>query len=175
MPATSRFGFLKPSEIEEKATALLKKFELFSVPVNPVTLAERMGVSVFDAAFGQDAISGMLRKDGGRFQILVNEHHPPLRKRYTVAHEIAHLCLHSDEIESFVDPEINLFRSKTETDQPEDRAIETQANMFAAALLTPDVFVREAAKETTDIGKLAAKFRVSRHAMGIRLNNLDVE
>jgi Zn-dependent peptidase ImmA (M78 family) len=165
---------MSAAQIEDRAAALLKQHELYAVPINPVTLAQRIGLSVFDAEFGEDSISGVLRKEDGRFQILVNEHHSPLRKRYTVAHEIAHFCLHSKEIESFVDPELNLFRSKSESSQSEDRSMETQANMFAAALLMPEPFIREAIRETTNLDQLATRFRVSRHAMGIRLNNLDL-
>jgi Zn-dependent peptidase ImmA (M78 family) len=53
-------------------------------------------------------------------------------------------------------------------------AIETQANIFAAALLMPADLVRHEFGVLPIINKLAQKFNVSREAMGHRLANLSL-
>ncbi|HUY90697.1 MAG TPA: ImmA/IrrE family metallo-endopeptidase [Pirellulales bacterium] len=175
MLSTTQPPYLRSSEIEDRARLLLQQHGLFCTPINPVAVASVLGIEVFNASFDGDSISGMLRKSEGRYEILVNHSHPPARKRYTIAHELGHYVLHRDQVESFVDPELNLFRSKPPDQKtPAERVREIQANMFAAALLMPEELVRQQLQATNDLPRLASVFQVSHSAMGNRLNNLDL-
>lgn len=105
-------------------------------------------------------------------RIVVRSHEPVTRQRFTIAHEIGHIKLHS-----FQDEVGCTGRGAYEGD------VETEANRFAAALLMPAGYVfLELAEELGSLGKevdrgtlrsvtrtLAGKFQVSRTAMGLFL------
>jgi Zn-dependent peptidase ImmA (M78 family) len=75
-----------------------------------------------------------------------------------------------------VDTEADLFRNdwgKEDTFEQEARRREVQANQFAAALLMPARMVEEIYQEVTkDIAEIARIFKVSKEAMGYRLDQL---
>lgn len=74
---------------------------------------------------------GLLRHSGGRWQIVVNQAMPPVRRRFTVAHELGHYL-----VESRLD-----FRPTTSR---EYWMLEDECQAFAAALLAPDTAVGRA-------------------------------
>ena len=174
--------FIPESEIADRANAVLEKYGLIDQfsrgsAVNPVTIATGEGIDVFALDFptADDSVCGILRKEDGKFRIYVNQDHHGNRIRYTIAHELGHYFLHRDSFDAFVDPEINMFRTTRDDDEPADqlrRQMEIQANMFAAALLMPAAFVRDQYKGNKDISALAKRFGVSREAMGHRIANL---
>src|SRR5947209_7723713 len=129
--------YLSREQIEAKATEVLRTHGLESIPVDPVVLANKLGMVVRNAKFSDDTIAGMIAKRGDQVTLLVNSDDPPARKRFTIAHECGHHFLHLLEDGEFVDGEANLFRGFWQDQQnvsPEKRR-EIQANMFAAALL----------------------------------------
>ena len=86
------------------------------------------------------------------------------RKRFTVAHEIAHYILHRDLVGSeLVDD--SLFRSGLTTRE------EAQANGLAADILMPRHLLEKIAPPPFDKSPefLAERFQVSEQAMRIRL------
>ena len=163
-------------EIEDSAANQLKRLDLYSIPVNPVTVAKRLNIEVFTGFL--ESISGILTIDpddpgSESFQITVNKNDSPWMKRYALAHEIGHYCLHRDISHTFIDPEINLYRSNESAASEQGRlAIEAQANMFAAALLMPEEHLIRDAKSKMSLNELADKYHVSKAAMGYRLVTL---
>lgn len=179
MPTTipDSVPYLSRAEIERRAKEVLRQHGLESVPVDPVVLANKLGIAVHNAKFSDDNIVGMIAKRGDRTTLLVNANDPPFRKRYTIAHELAHHFLHLLEDGEFVDGEVNLFRQPQEDYEkvsPERRR-EIQANMFAAALLMPEASVREKWKQGPSLEAMARKFNVSEAAMGFRIDQLGLE
>ena len=177
MPSTAdaaRSVRLSRTEIERKAKEVLKSHSLQTVPVDPVVLANRLGILVNNAKFSDDHLVGMIAKRGGATTLLVNADDPPFRKRFTIAHELGHHFLHLIEDGEFVDGDADLFRQPPESGEElsEERWREIQANMFAAALLMPEDEVREAWLRLRSIGAMARLFNVSEQAMGIRLDQL---
>lgn len=156
-------------DIESAAHAILSKFGVERAPVDPIDLATKSGIKVFDAEFEDDSISGMLRQEADGYTIYVNEKHPKSRRRFTVAHELGHFELHK-EYGEFVDSEINMFR--TDESSTGANRLEIQANKFAAALLMPEHLLVNARQVTEDIDSLARLFGVSRAAMGFRIANM---
>ncbi len=74
-----------------------------SAPVSVMDICRDLGLRVYRVQHWPDHLSGMIRRDsarGGRsgFAIFVNADHPPVRQRFTVAHEVAHLVLHRELI-----------------------------------------------------------------------------
>lgn len=139
-----------------------------SLPVNVEALAEELGAKVWESDFWIDGISGMIRKDaeyGGTqgYAIVVNKRHPEERKRFTVAHEIAHLILHRDQIGDGISDDV-LYHSRLQG------LHEEQANNLAVDILMPwDRVFERIESGDTDIEKLAKTFRVPKSAMSIRL------
>ena len=117
--------------------------------------------------------SGMLLPAERR--IVLNAHErvggrndPPLRRfRFTIAHEIGHWVCHCLEGRA-PSPEPSYCRPVDLTDAA-DRALEREANVFAAELLMPEPAVREAWEELGDVAACAARFDVSPTAMQWRL------
>jgi hypothetical protein len=154
-------------EMAEKLRLVNTYVGYFGVPVNVIGLAHRLGIRVYDAPWPEN-ISGKIQKDrtrGGEsgFAIFVNKSHPETRKRFTIAHEIAHYVLHEDKIGDGVFDDA-LYRSGL----PEK--IEAQANGLAADILMPWSLLNPlVGKEPSELAKM---FKVSEQAMKIRLGNV---
>lgn len=139
-------------------------------PVKLSALARVLGLRVQSSTLPA-GISGEIRPDpdrNGSFIIRVNRHDSTRRQRFTVAHEIAHFLLHSDQIGDGIKDDV-LYRSRLS-----DRR-EAEANRLAADLIMPaglvDEWLRQANALRVDnpVQYLAQAFNVSEQAMKIRL------
>jgi hypothetical protein len=141
-----------------------------TAPVDVKGIASALGLAVWESSKLDQNVSGKLLRDpinGGSagFSIIVNSNDPLVRKRFTVAHEIAHFILHRQMIGAeLVDNA--LFRSSGLTTTEE-----AQANRLAADILMPRHLLEEIAPPPFDksFTFLANKFQVSEQAMQIRL------
>ena len=138
-----------------------------SFPIETVPLAEDLGIEVYRVGGWKDDLSGMIKKEGegkkNSYAIYTNKNHPATRRRFTIAHEIAHYLLHKELIgDGIVDDA--LYRSGL------PGKIETEANELAAEILMPWRLIYRAMKEGHNtIPELAEIFQVSKSAMSIRL------
>ena len=99
---------------------------------------------------------------------MANETDSEARRRFTIAHEIAHYVLHRDLIgDSLVDNA--MYRSSLADDY------ERQADSLAAKILLPADAVRMAYRTTRSYAGLAAVFGVSTAAVRIRLKELRLD
>jgi Zn-dependent peptidase ImmA (M78 family) len=132
-----------------------------------------------------DDVSGALvpPSEGGDWVILVNKTHTVNRKRFTIAHELGHLLLHQ-----YTSPHADRRLMLRDARSSEGSTFEEiEANQFAAELLMPREFVLKEAKgvsveyemdadseEKLDelVNAMAGRFKVSSHAMRIRLASL---
>ena len=167
-------------KLEEEAEKLIAKYEVTGPPVDVEGLARREGARVAFDNFEQD-LSGLLYRDGTTIVIAVNSTHSRTRQRFTIAHEIGHLKLHSEQT-MFVDRTFKTFKRDSDASAGIDKK-EIQANGFAAALLMPQVFVLDEVKRQWSAGvsnaewliqNAANKFVVSPQALGNRLSNLGI-
>jgi Zn-dependent peptidase ImmA (M78 family) len=138
-----------------------------NLPIQTVPLAIDLGIRVYKADW-PNTISGKIQFNEDRggdsgFAIFVNGDHPRVRRRFTIAHEIAHYILHEPEIgDGLIDDA--LYRSGLSS------RMESQANQLAADILMPWQYLREAHEFAgDDIPSLAIQFDVSEQAMSIRL------
>ena len=117
-----------------------------------------------------DNISGWIeRKNGHKYEIVVNSSHSETRRRFTAAHELAHYIYHRDLLGDGVS-DSKAYRS-LESKLNNKRitiAHERQANSVAANILMPSHALANIS-ETENIALLAQKFIVSEQAMRIRL------
>lgn len=168
--------FLKLEQIESRAQQLLNAVGNPDLPIDPLPIANYLGAQVRKADFTHDGMSGALFQQAGTKIIYYNAQHPPVRQRFTVAHEIGHLILHGSE-NDFVDSDENVswsFRSESLNQEDRDRARrEIQANMFAAALLIPRQELMNVLAVTDDLSDIANVFGVSRQAVAARIGQID--
>lgn len=147
------------------ARAVIDRSDMLSVPVNVWALAEYLGLEVQEEIMDED-MSGYLEFRSGRWVAGINVFHHLNRKRFTLAHEIAHFLLHRGEQEKFVDE--NFTRRVGSRDQRE-----LQADALAADILMPAELLREkinaGMRSVTD---LASEFGVSSQALRYRASNL---
>ena len=119
-------------------------------------------------------MDGVLIREPGQTPIVgINEALKENRKRFTIAHELGHLVLHSSAYH--VDTKIHMRNSVSST---AESALEIEANQFAANLLMPDWMLTESleAEETQDVedmaDRLAPIYGVSVQSMTLRLAKL---
>ncbi len=139
-----------------------------SIPVDVEGLALALGISV-NRPFLPDNISGMIRKTGeDDYEISVNAQHSETRQRFTIAHELGHFVLHRSLLgDGNVDDCAYRSDGSVKNNRIGPRE-EQEANQFAANLLMPSEFVKKY-KHKFSPEDLAAKFKVSKGAMRIRL------
>jgi Zn-dependent peptidase ImmA (M78 family) len=161
--------------IEDEANSLLSRIGMESSgPVDPVAIANELGLKVYNATFDDEGIHGLIAKRPSNTSIYVNVNDRPVRKRFTVAHELGHFILHLAAGEGeFIDNQ-DTFRTVQDPDTPWDdaRRAEWEANVFAAALLMPKDSIVQAWREIGDPEGMAAFFQVSQQAMTLRLDAL---
>lgn len=116
-------------------------------------------------------LSGLLLPDRGEIWVNAAEAREwPARRRFTVAHELGHWCLHRDA-EHAVYCRASVIDAELETDGPLLPAPEEEANAFAAAVLMPAPLIREEYIACDrDFNRLCRRFASSGAAMGRRLH-----
>lgn len=141
------------------------------IPIKNVDeVVERIGGIVIESDVLSEYSDGFIRKvDDDSFEIVVSSSQPPVRKNFTIAHELGHLFLHmgflSDSNEW--ERQTNIFFRKGNSHE------ENMANEFAAAFLMPREEYKEIMDKYTkgnfvDTKKIARYFNVSENAAANR-------
>lgn len=166
--------------IDGAALKLLKQSDALALPVNLKVVADFLGLAVLTKPL-ENKYSGFLAVV--EKTIVVNARHSPVRRRFTVAHEIGHYQLHrrkKTDSPVFIDHAVYFRRSVSDAGGDVDHRMEMEANAFAAGLLMPDYLLEEYLDkhpdvdlgQTVGIKQMADEFDVSRPAMEYRLRNL---
>jgi Zn-dependent peptidase ImmA (M78 family) len=135
-------------------------------PVDVEGLAKALGLSVWERELPGD--SGMLVADHlsgpSGYTIYVNSTDAVNRRRFTIAHEIAHYLLHRNrDTREFKDN--RMYRSPGISDSKE-----AEANRLAADILMPRRIIRRLLDQgIKDPQDMALRLKVSPDAMEIRL------
>lgn len=163
-----------------QAEKLVERLGMSSTPVDVEAIAERLGLPVVHADLG-DGVSGLLISDGTDAHICVQDRDAPVRKRFTIAHEIGHYHLrHQFEPGHHVHVDRGHYISERGPRAADGvDPMEIEANQFAACLLMPTKLVNEKVAELgggplldQHVSQLACMFHVSEQAMTIRLSKL---
>jgi len=123
-PNVHDFAAREGASAMEFASTLRRRLELPSGPIRSVTsVAERAGAVVVTTDKIPAGVSGMSLSSpaGSPPLIFVSSTLPPDRSRFTIAHELGHLLMHSLLHPAYVDESV----------------LEDEANAFAAELLFP--------------------------------------
>ena len=169
-------------KIEREVKKLLDDNGVAMPPVPVDRIAESLGAIIsFEPFEGKDDLSGILYRDGKNKIIGINSAHAQNRQRFSIAHEIGHLRLHSKEL--FVDKVVRVNFRDNKSSLATDKE-EIEANTFAAGLLMPKNFInteidslikkRQALDKDELIEHLSRAFHVSTQAVEYRLINLGI-
>ncbi|WP_216856884.1 ImmA/IrrE family metallo-endopeptidase [Acidisoma sp. S159] len=165
------------TRIEQLTDALMVAAGVNTPPVPVDRIVQAQGIAIRATSLGD--VSGLVVRKGKEVVIGVNKDHPLTRRRFTIAHELAHALLHhGEEVRYDRDFRVNL---RSEASGLGVDIEEIEANFFAARLLMPRRFLEadpEAAlvdmEDAQAVGRLAKRYGVSVHAMSIRLGTLAV-
>jgi Zn-dependent peptidase ImmA (M78 family) len=178
---------IRRKHIRSLVERLLTNHDIPSAPVRVEDLAKTLGADIRYTP-AKESLSGFLLRDNGIGQAIigVNNTHHEHRRRFTIAHELGHLLLHTGRdiyvngcAESGLKVSLRDENSSAGTDVEEK-----EANLFAAELLMPTRFLHDDLKtygtfdfleeDTLDgvLGSLAEKYIVSKQALAYRLVNL---
>lgn len=154
----------------EAADYFLDRFSIVKPPVSPFEIAEKLGIPVFQWDF-PDELSGIFVFDKQKACIGVNQNHPYVRQRFTVAHELGHYIFH-DTKDMFVDF-LDMDMVVTTMDE-EDRRREMKANWFAADLLMPRHWMYNDFEQfgEKNMSLVAQRYEVSEQALWVRWTSL---
>jgi Zn-dependent peptidase ImmA (M78 family)/DNA-binding XRE family transcriptional regulator len=150
------------------ARSLIEQTGASAPPVDVYEIARGLGVQVVGWNF-DESVSGLFLDVGSKAVIGVNKDHAVVRRRFTVAHELAHYVLRHVERFHLDLTTINSLHGDPPGYEPQ---LERDANNFAAELLMPEPWVVSLASEEVTVLELSRRFRVSQEAMGFRLVNL---
>jgi Zn-dependent peptidase ImmA (M78 family) len=161
----------------------------YEPPIDIYAIAKELGCDITYISEPTEIV-GEIKVSAGKPTIIVNKtnNYATTRERFTIAHEIGHLCLHiapkgEHAYGGFVDTSESLKRSAFWD------AREYEANTFAAQLLMPKDLIIECGQKIVDgyirtfedkmpfailVQELADRFEVSCQAMEYRLKNLGV-
>lgn len=159
---------LKPNYrlAEREAIRLLNETGISSPPVNPVDVAETVGIRVNFVSFtgASASVSGLY--DPAQNAIYVNQDEAGVRQTFTIAHELGHKVLHEEWAKS---ENYKVLRRDDSRESGKNRW-EQEANAFAANLLMPREMVDKYRK--FPVSQIARIFAVSEAVAGFRLKYL---
>lgn len=159
-------GQIRAAARQEAAAVLDRYWRPLLLPVDPVSVARGLGLSVFSAELGED-VWGMLVGGSAGCDIYLDRDQPRTRYRFSCAHELGH----------FIDRGAELAPGRAFVDKRSDsgvgRADEVFANEFAGSLLMPEADFRSAVRASEDYD-LAERFAVSLDAVRRRRRLLGV-
>jgi Zn-dependent peptidase ImmA (M78 family) len=145
--------------LRQRYHALFADREL-PVPVQRIA-EDLLGLQVLEGSDLGD-VSGALYP--GVREIVLNAAEAETRKRFTLAHELGHWVCHC--VDRGDRP---VFCRHQDVGLSSDRALEREANVFAAELLMPEPELRAVFASQSGVRELAAEFGVSPLAMQWRL------
>lgn len=139
------------------AWEILIREGITELPVSVMGICRNLGI---DVMVGKIDGSGYCEEDAnGRLVIAISSDDPPMRQRFTAAHELGHILMgHTDKYHV-------AYRDPSPTDDPKEQAV----NVFAARLLAPAIVLRDLgvtnSEQIADICKIsmqAAEYRMDR-------------
>ena len=141
---------------------LLKRIGISEIPMDFTEIEKILGYhpgDVLGAIFAKNDSLGIFYRQGDSLN----------RIRFTLAHEIAHCCIHADTLEK---SHIEL-RSALEATTPK----EYKANVFAGELLIPEATLRDIHGRylvAPPLSNISQVFKVSTNVMAARLDYLNL-
>jgi Zn-dependent peptidase ImmA (M78 family) len=165
---------MNSKDIRSKAYVLLNKYGINTIPVDIEKIAKGLNCKIFrinpkelqsDIPCDKEKFSGAIIKNKNNEEehfIFLNKFDSPQRQTFTIAHELGHLQLGTDN-------QIDCRESMYSNDKNE-----LDANEFAGNILMPHNWLKEAINGGDDNQILAYMFGVSVKAIEFRRNQLHI-
>jgi len=144
-------------DMEDVAMSVRNAWNIGSAPIqNLMSVMQRNGIIIFKMDLGMT--DGFSQWSNGVPIVVVNEKSNYFRTRFSLAHELGHLLLHSD----------------VKDEDSAKREIEAEANAFAGSFLMPDCSFQKDVRATmlNDLVPLKKRWGVSIAAIVYRLHKL---
>lgn len=154
-------------EAAEDAAGVLKATFRLRVPVDPIAIAQELGIEVFQGELDRDRLGGLVMEPGKEPKIYMNELDLLIRRRHTCAMELGHYIRRSAETDEYARVDLRSDLWKAEQD-PQS----VYADEFAACLLLPERDVKIMVELGVDDLEMALRFQVSRELVQRRLHDL---
>jgi uncharacterized protein DUF955 len=127
-------------QAELKATEVIAKLRISSLPVDPFAIAAGEGIVCGQINSVSPGVSGCLMKSGDKFGIFYSSRFPNEGfLRFTIAHELGHYFLDGHYEYIFSD---GTGRHQSDSGFTSEDRCEREADTFAAALLMPEKLFR---------------------------------
>lgn len=146
---------------------MLKRSFRDTIAIEPVGIAERLGVVVREAKFDENSLGGLFLKPGADPKITLNLQHSFVRRRLTCALEIGHYVHMSAKVNEY--KRVDLYEG---SDEVGGESNDEYAHEFARSLLMPKEDIKVFVDLWMDDLEMAMRFYVPREAMRIRLKDL---
>ena len=161
------------STIEQLAHNILQTYSLRQHPVDPVALANKLGIAVHNAVFPDNSTAAVMTTRWHTSKILVAVSDTPLYKRHSIAHMLGHYLIHPSENITVVDDRHNISKQTPDPQSaPGTYTKEDHANIFAAALLMPADQFRQKWATGEDQAAIASAFKVTEQTARARMDSL---
>lgn len=167
-------GSTNLEQAKDLAIRLIDQNCLVEPPVVAADLARQIGLTVIPVDFANinpkySPISGFI--DTATNRLFVNSNDSPGRQNFTIAHELGHYLLKHTE-----NGEYGSLLYRRTAPLLEEIPIEKEADCFAANLLVPEKFLKDAIKKYPFASnlQLANLFGVSETVIRIRRQNVGV-
>ena len=175
---------MKQSEVKRRAEQFCEENGINSYPIEIVRICNDNGLKVFESYLEPD-VSGLIVVDEKEWEqygtnqfIVVNLMELAARRRFTIAHELAHFILHRNGNRLYA------HRDMTNNSGFKN-SMEQEADYFAANILMPEKLIREKVEmlkeevwgkipEFALIREIACAFAVSESAAKVRLKQLGI-
>lgn len=160
------------------AEQLLEKYNIpLTPPIDILLLLEKIGIALIRNDFIEiensgniehGTISGAAISKDETLAIFYRDSDTYNRQRFTIAHELAHCCIHADDLE------INHIELRDNFNSNNPKEIE--ANIFAGKLLIPLSALKDVYNQLVvpPLSTLAEIFEVSTNVMAARLDYLNM-
>jgi Zn-dependent peptidase ImmA (M78 family) len=156
-----------------------------SAPVNIAAIIRASGIELDDQGNLDNEVSGELRRlDSGLYKITVNRKDHPYRKRFTMAHELAHYYLHASLVGEGTDDDrvYNSTSAGNFYNTDIEQKHEYEANSLAIYILMPEHTINAwVDQNSVDVPlsksstiTLAEHLQVSLEALQIRLKAIGI-
>lgn len=160
------FRVIDNSEIEKKALEMRDFFNLSDGPIlNMTAILERSGINVVFVNRPGLGIDALTKEYKGKFLVLLNiAEQSAVRIRFSLAHELGHILLHSG------------YDRRLYAKKEIGKRLEVEANTFASCFLMPaDGFLLDVTKITLGgLVRLKKHWKVAVQAMAVRLTQLGI-
>lgn len=129
---------IRKKVINTKAREILQETQSNTLPISPITIAEKANISVQAKPDTERGVSGMLIKSGDNFGIMYATHIKNAGfQNFSIAHELGHYYL-DGHIENILTDGVHASDERLSS----TNEYEQEANYFASALLMPDCLIQ---------------------------------